>query len=35
MATDGSDVTQGELLDQTADLMGAKRPGVCRAQWRD
>ena len=26
LATDGSDITQGELLDQTADLMGAKRP---------
>ena len=26
LATDGSDTTQGELFDQTAELMGAKRP---------
>lgn len=27
MATDGSDATQRELLEHTADLMGVKRPG--------
>ncbi len=26
LAADGSDTTQGQLLDQTAELMGAKRP---------
>lgn len=26
LAVDGSDTTQGQLLDQTAELMGAKRP---------
>jgi nucleoside-diphosphate-sugar epimerase len=26
VAADGSDTTQGQLLDQTAELMGAKRP---------
>jgi nucleoside-diphosphate-sugar epimerase len=26
LATDGSDITQGELLDQTAELMGVKAP---------